>query len=58
MQTKTIENVYKLKTSTRKDKKYMVIDPFNNIVHFGQKSAEDYTIHKDEERKKAYIRRH
>lgn len=27
-------------------------------VHFGQAGAEDYTIHKDEERKQRYIDRH
>ena len=36
----------------------MVINPFKRKIHFGQKTAEDYTIHKDEERKKLYIRRH
>ena len=58
METQNIENIYTLRDSTRKDKKYMVIDPFINILHFGQRGAEDYTIHKDEERKKKYIIRH
>ena len=36
----------------------MVIDPFINITHFGQRGAEDLTMHKDEERKKKYLIRH
>lgn len=43
--------------STRKDKKYMAIFK-DKVVHFGQKGASDYTIHKDDERKNAYIKRH
>ena len=35
MQTQNIENIYTLRYSTRKDKKYMIVDPFINILHFG-----------------------
>lgn len=55
---------YLLKDSTRKDKKFMVqyINPDSNIIgkviHFGAKGYEDYTTHKDNERKKRYIARH
>tara|TARA_Y100000401_G_C8281007_1_gene203434 strand:+ start:480 stop:752 length:273 start_codon:yes stop_codon:yes gene_type:complete len=43
--------------STRKGKKYM-IQYKGKTIHFGQEGASDYTIHKDPERKKAYINRH
>lgn len=50
-----------LAESTRKGKKYMATlkqgDKLHKI-HFGQKGAEDFTIHKDERRKAAYISRH
>jgi hypothetical protein len=50
-------NSYTLKKSTRKDKKYMIqID--SKTVHFGQKGASDYTINKDDDRKKLYLGRH
>jgi len=50
--------MYKLKSSTRKDKKWMVITPENKKIHFGAKGYEDYTIHKDKERKNRYVTRH
>ena len=50
--------MYKLTQSTRKNKKYMVVLPSGKKVHFGAKGYSDYTIHKDEKRKKAYIARH
>lgn len=53
----------KLSVSNKPNKKYMAI--FKNlkndrlkIIHFGQKGASDYTIHKDEKRKQRYIERH
>lgn len=50
--------MYKLYDSTRKNKKYMIITPDNKKVHFGASGYEDYTIHKDDQRKKSYIARH
>ena len=47
-----------IQKSHRQDKK---IDAFVNgekIVSFGQKGAEDYTIHKDDVRQQRYIIRH
>jgi hypothetical protein len=38
--------------------KYYVIVPPNKKVFFGQAGASDYTIHKDDERKLRYIKRH
>lgn len=49
---------YYLTKSTRKNKKYMVKSEGNPTIHFGQFGASDYTIHKDEDRKKRYIIRH
>lgn len=49
------------KESTRPNKKYMVVledDNKKRTVHFGAKGASDYTIHKDDERKKRYLDRH
>jgi hypothetical protein len=44
--------------SWRKDKKWAIV--FNNhiTVHIGALGYEDYTQHKDNERKKRYIARH
>ena len=47
--------------SSRSDKKYMAlfnIDGRKKITHFGQASADDYTITKNEEQKKRYLDRH
>ena len=43
--------------STRKDKKYMVIHPITNKKnHFGS-TMEDYTKHKDNVRRNAFLKR-
>lgn len=48
--------------STRADKKYMATfqrdDGKFKVVHFGDKSAQDYTQHKDMKRRAAYRARH
>ena len=42
-----------IQLSSRKDKKYMVLDPnTNKMIHFGQMGYEDYTKHHDEKRRK------
>jgi hypothetical protein len=46
-----------LRTSSRSDKKYMV-KVGDKIIHFGASGYSDYTIHKDEERKRRYDQRH
>ena len=44
--------------STRKDKKYMIHDPFKGrMVHFGQFFYEDYMKHKDERRRQNFLKR-
>lgn len=52
-----------IKKSNSKNKKYMALINGKNKVHFGgvranKKPYEDYTTHKDKERKKRYIQRH
>lgn len=44
--------------STKKDKKYMILNPDNcKWVHFGQMGFEDYTEHNDKERRKDFLNR-
>ena len=47
-----------IKPSNKPDKKYMATIDDRKTIHFGQKNASDYTIHKDNERKQRYIDRH
>ena len=51
-----------IKLSDREGKKMMAIfydgDKRIKTTHFGQKGASDFTIHKDDERKKLYLDRH
>lgn len=51
-------NIYYLKPSNKKEKKYMIELPTGKIVHFGAKGYSDFTIHKDYERMKRYENRH
>lgn len=48
--------------SKRKDKKLTALfykdGEIYKRIHFGAKGYEDYTIHKDEERKQKYLKRH
>ena len=43
--------------SSRKNKKYMVKLPGGKKVHFGSPKYEDYTTHKDKERRDKYLSR-
>ena len=43
--------------SSRKNNKYMVTLPSGKKVHFGSSKYEDYTIHKDKERRDKYLSR-
>ena len=59
---KLIKNAKKLGAesldySTRKNNKYMVKLPDGKKVHFGSPKYEDYTIHKDKERRDKYLSR-
>ena len=53
-----MSNIYYLKKSNRKDKKYMVKTPKGKTIHFGANGMSDYTIHKDHDRKLRYESRH
>jgi len=44
--------------SDKPEKKYYIITKSEKKIYFGQASASDFTIHKDEERKQRYILRH
>lgn len=44
--------------SSRKAKKYMALYNGKNVVHFGARGFDDFTTHKDPERKERYITRH
>jgi hypothetical protein len=45
-----------IKISTRKDKKYMLLNPSNNKwIHFGQWGMEDYTKHHDKKRRMSFL---
>ena len=44
--------------SDRKDKKFMARIDDKKSVHFGDKRYEDYTMHKNNDRKERYIKRH
>ena len=44
--------------SIKNDKKFTALINDKKTIHFGAKLYEDYTIHKDDKRKKAYLSRH
>jgi hypothetical protein len=47
-----------IQLSNKKDKKYMVYDPnTEKMIHFGQMGYEDFTKHKDENRRQRYLNR-
>ena len=57
--------MYNLYKSDKPDKKYKIVitNPSNETarkktIYFGSSSYEDYTMHKDKERKRRYIKRH
>ena len=43
--------------STRKDKKYMIMNNANKWIHFGQLGYQDFTKHLDENRRLNYLKR-
>lgn len=51
--------IYKktVEPSTRKNKKYMIMNDENKYVHFGDSRYEDFTKHQDKERLKRYLDR-
>ena len=51
--------IYKktVEPSTRKNKKYMIMNDENKLVHFGDLRFSDYTKHQDEDRRNNYLSR-
>jgi hypothetical protein len=48
-------NNVEIRLSTRKNKKYMIKNPYTNKwVHFGKMPYEDFTKHNDKERQKRF----
>ena len=43
--------------SPRKNKKFMIMNPDNKYVHFGDKRYEDFTQHKNKDRQQNYLKR-
>ena len=50
--------IYHPYVSDKPKYKYFIITKDGRRVYFGAKNYEDYTIHKDDKRKEAYISRH
>ena len=55
--SKYLGKTAKIRLSTKKEKKYMVVTPDGKVVHFGQMGYEDYTKHKNKTRRKNYLNR-
>jgi len=43
--------------SSKPNKKYMIKDPHNKWVHFGEMGFQDFTKHMDRERQRKYLKR-
>jgi hypothetical protein len=52
------DKIYYPYLSTDNKHKYLIITDTGKKINFGDIKYEDFTQHKDEERKKAYINRH
>jgi acid phosphatase class B len=44
-----------IKKSTRKNKKFMLLNKNNKIIHFGDNRYKDFTQHKDQDRRRRYL---
>lgn len=53
-----MDKIYYPYPATNKRHKFFIITDNGRKIFFGQYGAEDFTIHKDEERKERYIIRH
>ena len=51
-------NIYYPYKSDKPDKKFYIITSTGKKVYFGSAGMSDYTIHKNDERKLRYIKRH
>ena len=54
----TYDKIYYPYPATNHRHKYFIITDTGRKISFGKYGAEDFTIHKDEERKQRYINRH
>ena len=56
---KLSKSIYKksVEPSSRKNKKYMILNDDNKYIHFGDSRYQDYTKHNDLERRKRYLDR-
>jgi hypothetical protein len=52
------DKIYYPYPATDKKHKFFIITDTGKKISFGAKEYEDFTIHKDEERKQRYIKRH
>jgi hypothetical protein len=52
------KEIYKPFRSDKPDKKFFILTGSGHKVYFGAKGYEDFTMHKDEKRKMAYVKRH
>ncbi len=57
MTNKYFKKPTKLYISDKPSKKYYIMTPDNKKVYFGAMGFEDYTKHKDEKRREAYLKR-
>jgi hypothetical protein len=46
-----------ISNSSKKGKKFMIVLPDGNEIHFGAKNYEDFLDHYDEKRRKSYLAR-
>ncbi len=53
-----MKQYYPYKSTDKPEKKYYIITKNGKRVYFGFSPMEDFTQHKDEARKEAYIKRH
>ena len=56
---KLSKSIYKksVEPSSRKNKKYMILNDDNKYIYFGDSRYQDYTKHNDLERRKRYLDR-
>ena len=54
---KLMNDGYSIGISTRKNKKYMVLNPNNKWIHFGDMRYEDFTKHKNNKRRDLFLKR-
>lgn len=50
--------VYRIFNSDKKNKKLVVVTPTGKKIYFGAKGYDDFTTHKDPERRERYLLRH